>query len=514
MNIRADFVEPLALAPEWEIERPKARASILPGIWRTPLRALSIRRLALGGRIGDAGRLPRYFILLLLGLPAIWAPILAYVTLTPPSYTSDVSLILPGAGSASSINLSEIGQASSSASSPYSSSALSPTVTYKRLLASPRVLNAAADAAGESSDGYPEPRVKLVDQTGLVLFGLAGPSPEIAKRRAEALTAAFLSSLETLRNDEISKREHASQAAIREYEAAVSGIRQRITTLQRDTGLSSAAQFNEIISDKEKLAIELRSVEARLESGASQMASLRRVLGIDPSTAALSLRLHADPEFQALANAMSDAGAELAQARGEFGEKHPVLIAARDDYAGARARMTARATALTGLSGDALSAQVDLSTEGERAALLAELVRLSAVQDGLAAERSVLAAAHARAEARVLTLTEAAAALDDLERDYQVAEAVFASALARVDTSKADLYASYPLVQVLENAALPNAPSSPHTLISLVAGSAASVCLVIALLLAWLRGPIIGWAMSAVVAARTTDDGPRQAQAA
>ena len=79
-----------------------------------------------------------------------------------------------------------------------------------------------------------------------------------------------------------------------------------------------------------------------------------------------------------------------------------------------------------------------------------------------------------------------------LERhDYQVAEAVFASALARTDTSKAEVYASYPLVQVLADASLPESASSPRPKIALAAGVAATLMVVMALALTWLRRPLI-----------------------
>ena len=65
--------------------------------------------------------------LFLLIAPVIWAPIISYVMFAPERFTSNVALILPGAGVSTSINLSDIGQATTSANSPYSSSSISPT---------------------------------------------------------------------------------------------------------------------------------------------------------------------------------------------------------------------------------------------------------------------------------------------------------------------------------------------------------------------------------------------------
>lgn len=487
--------ETLWLRPDWRVDRRSGIRLI-----RRSLRALTIRRLFHGGRIDDLGRLPRYAVIACLAVLGLWAPVVAYLELAPLRYTSSVSLILPGSGASSSISLSEIGQASSYANSPYAGTSLSPTVTYRRLVTSHRVLSAAAGRLGEAT-ALSEPRVRLVDQTGLLLLESRGASPEDAQARAAAVTEAFLAELETLRRDEQTRRAESARSAIAEYEAAVSEIRLAITQLQRESGLSSPEQYAEIVSDREALAGRLRDLDARLEETAGQVATLEAALGVDARLASLSLKLQADPEFRALGGAMAAAAADLAAARGEYGERHPVLIAARDHYAGTLARMEARAGRLTGLEIDRLAETIDLAAEGERAKLLAMLVQLHAEASGLAAQRKVLAGKLTGADRRVDTLMEAAARLDDLGRDYQVAEAVFASALARLDTSKADLYASYPLVQILEAASLPDRPSSPRKMIAIAAGVAGTLLLLVALALAWLRRPMIDWMLRKVTSA-------------
>ena len=86
---------------------------------------------------------------------------------------------------------------------------------------------------------------------------------------------------------------------------------------------------------------------------------------------------------------------------------------------------------------------------------------------------------------------EQAARLADLLRDLRVAEAVFSSALAQLDTNKSDPFASYPLVQTLEAPSLPRAASPPSALLVTLGAIAASMVLTIGFLLLWLRQPII-----------------------
>lgn len=93
---------------------------------------------------------------------------------------------------------------------------------------------------------------------------------------------------------------------------------------------------------------------------------------------------------------------------------------------------------------------------------------------------------------RLQQLSASAARLKDLQRDFSVAEAVFASAIARAQSTKSDVYASYPLVQVLENPSLPERPSSPDRKLAIAAGAAATFMLLIALVLGWIRSAVIG----------------------
>ena len=92
-------------------------------------RLLSLRRILMGGRIGDGDRFPRYLAFALLGGAMIWAPITGYLSTAPLSFKSNTSLILPGSGASASLNLNGIGQASSYADSAFSNSSVSPTET-------------------------------------------------------------------------------------------------------------------------------------------------------------------------------------------------------------------------------------------------------------------------------------------------------------------------------------------------------------------------------------------------
>lgn len=455
-----------------------------------PRRRISFARIFRGGAINDLGRMPRYLALLLLGAGAIWVPITGYLAKSPLRYTSEASLILPGAGAGASLNLDRIGQATSSSASPFANTSISPTVTYQRLLGAGRILDTAAASVAMEARDFGQPRIRLVDQTGLIRIEMVGNSPEDARARARALLAAFSAEVDALRHDEIDMRNVTGQVAIDDYRDTVGQTRARISELQRRSGLMSINQYDTLVASTEALAQELGIAQTRLSERSEAVAALERALGTTPLLAAAALRLHADSEFAAIVAEMSGQAAEEARMAGQFGPNHPQVTDARAALDATLHHARSRAAALTGLMADQIT-QLDLSSVGARAGLLARLVETDTDRASLAVEVAEMAARVAQAQARVAGLIDAAAELEALQRDYAVAEAVFASAMARSDTSRTDIYVSYPLVQVLEDPSLPVDSSSPRRKVAMAAGGAATLFLMIGLMMGWIRRPLI-----------------------
>lgn len=461
-----------------------------PRLFRTAAREVSPRRLLRGGRLDDAGRLPRYLLIFALGALAIWTPILIYLNTAPLSFTSKTSLILPGSGASASLNLESIGQASSYANSPFTSTAVSPTETYKRLLSAERILTEAARRHRVEKRHFGKPRVELVDQTGLIHISVTGPSAKDAQARGQALLQAFFAEIDKLRADEIDRRERGAGDTIVQYRQSVLATRAEITKLQRKTGLISADQYQTLVAETDKLAERVRDLTVALQEKTESVTSLTAALGTSPRQAAAALRLHADTDFAALARMTSEKAAELAKARGRYGDSHPEMVTARAGHEAAWRDTLARARDLTGLTMAELET-LDMSHVGSRADLLSRLVTLDASREGLAAELAAMTERLGVAESRRQSLIAPAARLEDLQRDFSVAEAVFASAMARNESTKSDLFASYPLVQMLEDPSLPDRPTSPRRMLAIAAGAAAMICLFGGLLLGWIRKPLI-----------------------
>jgi uncharacterized protein involved in exopolysaccharide biosynthesis len=425
------------------------------------------------------------------GLSLAWGPAITYLKFGKVSYTSHFSLILPGAGASTSINLSDIGQASSASSSAFSGSSISPTVTYKNLLMSANVVYAAAAELKIDGNTLPAPTVKLVDETSFITVEVSGASAADARDRANAIQDAFFAELSKLREDETKRRDESTIHTVKQYEQVVNDVRDRISQLQVQSGLTSADQFNALVTSADSLQVRIAEKQAELAKVKQSRSSLASNLNLTEQLAATTMKLHADPEFAALADATSKAEAVLASTAQQFGTKHPKVVDARAQFDGARAQMLARAGKITGLSRKKLVGKIDLSPTGQRSALMAQLVGFSTDQNGLEGELQAMQAELAINRKKIASLVGVAADLDRLNSEHKVAEAVFASALARISTSKTDIFASYPMAQVSEAAVMPLTPSSPNKKIALGAAAGSTFLIFFALLLAWVRRPLI-----------------------
>lgn len=468
-------------------------------------RRLPFRRILLGGRIGDLGRFQRYLAFAILGGALIWAPITGYLRTAPLSFKSTTSLILPGSGASASMNLNGIGQASSYANSAFSSNSVSPTETYKRLIGADRILAAAAQSMGLSRSDFGKPRINLVDQTSFIHLEITGGTAEDAQARGDALLAAFFAELDALRSDEQTTREDSGLAAIADYRSSVSATRSDITRLQRQSGLMSADQYDAIVESTRMLKSRVEDLTATLSEKTASVAALEGSLGIPAQAAAATLKLYADAEFNALIEEVGVHAARLAEARSMFGEGHPKVQSAYAAHSAATAAALRQAASVTGLAVEQLS-NLDLAPAGARADLLAQLVRMNAERAGAARELSTLSSRLTEEQTKQQTLASTAARLQDLQRNFSVAEAVFATAIARAQSTKSDVYASYPLVQVLENPSLPDRASSPNRKLAIAAGGAATLMLLLGLLLGWMRSAVVGRLLNAPASPKGRED--------
>lgn len=439
----------------------------------------------------SAGRYKRYFLAMAPVLVAIYGLTGAYLLLVPKSYRSEFSLILPGSGMGSSLNLESIGQAQSSASSAFASPTLSPTENYKQLLSVDVTLRAAARLAREEEDNFPGPTVKLIDQTNLILVAISGKSPAQAKARADALRRAFLAQLDILRADEAAKREASDLQHLEQLSEKVRAAQRRLIAFQASHGLATLDQFNSRIAAVDALRDKERESRLQVRQFKGVAGRLSTNLRSSPRGADIAMRLRGDPVFQRLVDRYAAANAQENEKSATLGPRHAVITQLASERATLRAALAERGREITGLTEAEIVSQIDLQLFDGRTNLMQAMTVNDAQAAGAQATLSEIRGDLAAAQAQSPELIAQASELADLQRDHRIAEAVFSSALARIDTNKQDPFASYPLVQTLAAPSLPRAPASPSLLIALVGALAATFLTFLAFGLLWLRQPIL-----------------------
>lgn len=437
------------------------------------------------------GRYTRYGIVLGLGWFAILFLTAAIYFATPKSYSSGFTLILPGAGTATTVNLESLGQTSSTAASPFGSHSLSPTENYKKLLQSFRLRGGVANQLGLDISDVPAPGIKLANQTKLMFVSVRSSSPTEAKTLAEAWLKVFETELNALRSEEQSLRETAYRETLSSFEQAVRDSQARIIEFQSKHGLISVEQFQELVGQTETLRRELERSEAELLVAGSEVNRLSGILELSPERAANVLALFSDDTFQSLIKAKSEAETLRSQLSEMYGPNHPELISASEEYAGLNAGLIERGRDLIGIEDFGSIREDHYTSTGERAELITSLISASVKFSGVKQRRASMEVQLRATQERVEKLAIPATELDALLRDHQVAETVFASALARIDTNRTDIFASYPLTQTVEVPALPTSPSSPSKKFALLGALAGLFLYSIGLLLFWIRLPII-----------------------
>lgn len=195
----------------------------------------------------------RYAMVLLPPLLAVWSLVAAYCLLWPETFRSEMVLNLPGAGASASINLSDIGQTSTSAGSAFGDKSMSPKIIYQEIARSARVRGMAAKRLGIPFAEFPSPRIKLVDQTALMTIIMEAPSPEQAQHFNEALLQELSAQLDMLRRDEIDRRASSVKASLADVERTLQAARRKLLDFQANTPVVSLEHFQAMTVNLEQL---------------------------------------------------------------------------------------------------------------------------------------------------------------------------------------------------------------------------------------------------------------------
>jgi len=438
---------------------------------------------------GETGRGLRYCLLFTGSMLLIWGPAITYLKYAKPVFTSKWTLILPGTGINTSVSLDNIGKATTSSLSAYGGNSISPKSNYKSIAGSYSVLAAAAKAMEMDVTEFGKPRIKLLDQTSLIFFKVKGGSGEQAQKKSFALYESLEALLSRLRSDEIQRRENSVQVMLSGFRQKLQQTRDKLLAYQAQSEMVVVEQFSQLTSSLEQVKLQLIDLRASQAHHEGEKNRLIWVLKLNAEQASSALMLQTDLVFQENNVQYAQASALLARQSLRMGENHPEVVKTRTSWLAAKQQLEQRAVQLIGKRSKRTLLRLMLSSDVTRGALFERLIVLDAKSKGVSAKIKQLQQLIKEMVRRLNKDTEAVAALDDLQRNHQIAEAVFTSALARIDTGKTDIYASYPLIQMLTPPSVPKKPTTPNPLFVFIGAGLATSISLFGMLILWTRKP-------------------------
>lgn len=457
-----------------------------------PLQDLRDRlRQRLGFLSDSEHRWDRYFVLAASGNALIWGSAILYLLVTKPVYTSKWALIVPSSNSAVNVNLPGIGQAESSSASATGGTTYDARANYEYIFTSEPVIAAAAKLAGIPAASFGKPRIKLLDNTTLMQFEISGRSPQEAQKKSYALFKAATKRLTVLREGEMLEREQPTQKILMSAQEKLANAQQRVSAFKIKSGLSSPDQVANLSSNIEQLRRQRAEIASQEALSARRMTQLGKDLGLSSGEAADAFQLQVDQIFQQNLKDYSEASSSLKVLLSRFGANHPRVLKERQRQKAAYQSLLRRSRVLVGrpLSASTINRLALLIGGTGRDTLLQNLISYQAEAQGLRAQRLSLDRELASLETRLNRVSQRQSSLENLKRDEQIAEAVFASTLTKLDLGQGNLFAAFPLVQMAVDPSLPEKPSAPKKNFVLAGALLGSIFTTFGLWLLWVRKP-------------------------
>ncbi len=451
---------------------------------------LSVFNIAPLGRLFK-GRWLRYVILGAIGNTFIWGSSLEYLKITKPIYTSEWGLILSSGSSGVSLNLPEIGQASGSSGSGLGSATYDPRANYEYIFTSEPILKAAATIAKIPLKEFKKPRMKLLNNTTIMQFEVTGRSPKEAHDKSLAIYQAIVQEVNLLRSGELSQRGKPSRKILFSAQQKLEQTQKRLSEYKISSGLSFPEQIANLSTNIEQLRRLHAENNAQEQLADKRVQQLSQDLGLSPSEAAMAFQLRVDQIFQENLKDYSESTTTLAVLMTKFGPNHPQVIKESK-----RQEVTGNALVERGkyLSGQSLTlptlSRLALAVNvSGRDTLFQNLVSYQSERQGLKAQVKALDSSITTLEKRLSNLSAKQSTLDKLKREQQIAEAVFASTLTKLDLGQGDVFSTYPLIQIAMEPTTPTEATAPKKTFVLAGAAAGSVFTTLGLFLVWIRKP-------------------------
>ncbi len=440
-------------------------------------------------------RWSKYLIIGGLSNAAVWGLAFTYLKKTPASFTSEVVLHVNSGSPFTSVNLPSIGQANSSSGSPFGTHS-DPRENYKLMASGGIVLKEAAEMLETVTSEFGKPKVELINNTTLFTIAIEGGNPEEAQKKAWAIYQALYNRLNLLRSQEQTERNKAVKEALEDSSAKLSNAQKSLSDYKIQSGFKSSDQIKNLIDGIGGLQNQLIDQLARYEQIETSLQQLTTTLGISPQQAADVLVLQTDQEFQKILQEYTDITVTLTSISSDRGKNYPDVRQNSLRQASLREALLARGEKLLGIPVEQLTLErliLDNSNGSgvRRGALFVRLIEMDTELKGLAKQIDTFKTELTKLNQELSILSKQKSIHDNLDRDLQIAQAVFATTLTKIDLSKGDPFASFPMMQIIEEPTLSEKPSAPKPVLVMAGAAVGSILVSTGLTLLWWRDPLL-----------------------
>ena len=409
----------------------------------------------------------------------------------PPKYASQFSLVLPGTGSSSKVTLEEVGQVQQSSTSAFGSHAFSPLSNYKQILLSASVRDRAASRMGIEAQALIQPKVQVLQQTSIIGVKSFSGDAHSAQEQAWALYEVFQEELSRLRLDEIARYEASVEGVLSVHKERMSKARKAIIDFQQRSLLISLSQVEQLVATLNKVQEDLTFSQSERHAQTKFVNRLSEHLGVSPLLAGKALSLQSDAQFAGYIAELNATAAQLSRFTSQWGEEHPKVLAEQQRFDVVLSKLASRSSELVGIHSAKILHGMNLNASLQLSELFSQLLDAGAKLEGLNAKINELTLAEARIDDQLRIYSREAAELERLEREHQRAEAIYNAAAARLESSKSDIFSSYPVVQLLEVPSLPGNNQSPRLGMALIIGGLGVFIVTIGIGVIWQRDRLI-----------------------
>ena len=276
-----------------------------------------------------------------------------------------------------------------------------------------------------------------------------------------------------------------------EYRERTNLARNGIVDFQQRALLVSKDQMDKLVGTVAEVNEKTLYIQSELSELEDFIQQLSIDLQVSPRLAGKALMLQSDPEFRGYLSELNTSTAQLSEYRSRWGNSHPKVIAESRRVEVAKASLDTRGAELSGVEAANMINTLNLDSNPKRAQLFSDLIAAFARQQGKSAELLDLKRSHLHLSDQLKVYAREAAELDRLQKEFDLAEAVYTSAAARLEANKADVFASYPVIQMLTTPSLPLIKSNPNPLIAVAAAVAGCLFITFGLIVLWQRKALI-----------------------